>query len=133
MFLSKISQEQKELFLQLSIHAAMANNIIAKEQRVIINEYCLEMGISEVEIEAAVSLSKVLERFKILSNEQEIRIVVFEVLGLLLSDKQYDNLERNFVEELRKEFGLSNDLIERMLTLLDEFNVVFTRISDVVL
>lgn len=45
MFLGKLKEENKELFLQLSMHAAMSNSELAKEEEIVINEYFEELGI----------------------------------------------------------------------------------------
>lgn len=133
MFLSKLDQEKKELFFQLSIHAARSNNIFADEQKAMINEYCVEMGFTNKELETTMALDEVLERIKETSDEQEIRVIVFEILGLLLSDKRYDDLEKAFVDNLKSTFNLSEEVITEMINLLNEFDRVFVRICDAVL
>ncbi len=46
MFLGKLNEEEKKLFLNLAVKVAEANGIVAEAEKNMINQYCLEMGLS---------------------------------------------------------------------------------------
>ena len=46
MFLNRLSNEQKELFLDLCIHASKADNDFAEDEKLVIDQYCDEMHIN---------------------------------------------------------------------------------------
>ena len=43
MFLNQLSYQEKKMFLDLSIHVAKANNVLAAEEKALISGYCTEM------------------------------------------------------------------------------------------
>ena len=133
MFLSKLSKEQKELFLQLSLHAAMSNRILAEEEKIMIHEYCHEMGFIDCNLEIKMDLEQVIATIKEVCDESIVRMMMFEVLGLLLADKSYDALEQELFTMLKTQFSLSDELIEEMLILLKRFETLFEDICAVVL
>ena len=99
MYLNKLNNEQKELFLDLSIHAAMSNNIFTDEEKVTVRQYCAEMNIAE-RYEAKLSNDEVLEKLSAISTKQEMRIVFMEITALVLSDNIFDEQEQAFVKKV---------------------------------
>lgn len=62
MFLKELRSNNRELFLQLSIHAALSNNIIEDTQKDVLNLYCEEIGINNYELEVKMDLDEILEK-----------------------------------------------------------------------
>lgn len=46
MFLNELSNEEKNLFIDLCIYGAESNQIFADEEKAMINAYCTEMQIN---------------------------------------------------------------------------------------
>ena len=84
MFLNSLSKKQKNLFMDLAIKAAEANGVVELAEKNMLKAYGIEMEItpfysSDCEIEM------VLQEMKDISTESELKIVLFEILGILIS------------------------------------------------
>ena len=47
MLLNALQEKNRELFLEVCVHAAMANKVLEKEEQEMIFAYCREMNIPE--------------------------------------------------------------------------------------
>ena len=61
MFLGQLSEKEKNAFISLSIHASNSNGVFANEEKVMIQDYCKEMGIPFFNAENAIPMPKVPE------------------------------------------------------------------------
>ena len=129
MYLNKLTNEQKELFLDLCIHAAMADNKFVDEEKDIIIEYCLEMGIPE-RYEIKTALDDVIEKLSAVSTKKEMRIVYMEIMALLLSDRVFDEKEKVFVEKIATVAEITDEEKEMILNAVQELFVVYGNISS---
>ncbi len=130
MYLSRLSNEAKELFLDLSIHAADANREFSDSEKNVIDSYCKEMDLPKSDYSAKRDLDEVLEGLKVCTNEEK-NIIFIEILGLLGSDDIYDVLEKNFISNLQKSFDFENGkLFEIMYALrqLKEIKAFFEQL-----
>ena len=129
MYLNKLTNEQKELFLDLCIHAAMADNKFVDEEKDIIIEYCLEMGIPE-RYEIKTAIDDVIEKLSAVSTKKEMRIVYMEIMALLLSDRVFDEKEKVFVEKIATVAEITDEEKEMILNAVQELFVVYGNISS---
>ncbi|MCR4912359.1 MAG: hypothetical protein K5983_01245 [Lactobacillus sp.] len=112
MFLGKLSEKEKYAFISLSVHASNSNGIFADEEKMMIQEYCREMGIPFFDAENACPMDDVVNVFK----ESDItikKIVLLETLGLLYSDGVFDDSEKGFINEYAKKIGLTDEDVEK--------------------
>ncbi len=107
MYLSRLSDEAKELFLDLSIYAAQANEEVNDLEKGVIDAYCKEMDLPKSEYKAKYSLDEVLEKLKACT-AQEKNIIFIEILALLGADDIYDVLEKKFINTLQKTLEYEN-------------------------
>lgn len=133
MFLGKLSEEKGKMFLQLSIHAALANNSLAEEEKSLINSYCDELGIKEYEPKITTDLNTLLEKIKVNTTEEEKNIIVFEIVGLIISDNDYDDKEKEFVKTLKEKLGISDDKLNKMFEAVRRLMDVYKDISEVIM
>jgi hypothetical protein len=132
MFLSELnSQDKKELFLQLAIHAAYANDVLASEEEIMLKQYCDEMSIQEYSLEKNTELPELLDKAKSVYSKREQRIVMFELLAVINSDSESDDKEKEFVKELREAFDVSEDTVEKMSGLIAGLMKVYDSIAAI--
>ena len=132
MFLNILRHKQKILFMHLAIKAAEVNGIVEITEKNMLKSYGAEMGItpfysSECEVEV------ILQEIKELSTQRELRIILFEILGVLISDKDYDIAEKEFTERVRNAFGISKERCDNMWDILNEYSSICQKITDIVL
>lgn len=132
MYLNRLNEEQKDLFIDLCIHAALANDKFVDEEKELINVYCDEMNITSVRYEANRSLDEVVEKLIGISTKEELRIIILEITALMISDKVYDEAERKFMKDLSAKADLSEDKQNEMLENLHKLTDIYKAIDDIV-
>lgn len=130
MYLNKLNSEQKELFLDLSIMAAMADNHLAEEEKKTVKQYCAEMMISE-RFESRISEDEAIGRLKVCGRKEK-RIIFTELLALILSDSFFDEKEREFVDKIAEIAEFSDDEKKRVIDLMKELYVVYDNLSGII-
>lgn len=63
----------------------------------------------------------------------ELKRVLFELLGILISDGEFDDSEKEFLSQVRTSFGISQDECDEMLKLLYEYLSLYQKIVATVL
>lgn len=132
MYLNKLSTEQKELFLDLSIHAAKANNEFSEEEKLYIEQYCDEMQISPVRYESVNDFDSAVDKIIAVSTPIELKIVVLELTALMLADNNYDELEKNFMAKMLSKTGLGNEEHDKMVKLLNSLSGIYSDINKLI-
>lgn len=134
MFLNKLEKNTKDLFLKLCIHAALSNGVFADEQKEMVKAYCREMNIPEDIPEFNDTFEELLDQISLKTTNQEKKIIVLEILGLIKSDGIYDEKEKLFMKSLIKGINVNEDVLNKTQSLLEIYTVVckelYTLISE---
>lgn len=130
MYLSRLSKEQRDLFIDMCIHAAMANDIFAEEEKMLIKQYCKEMHISEPWYEARESLNDVCKRLLEISKPSDLKIMIFNITELMLSDSDYNEDETNFMHRLVKKLNLGSDVYRNALIHIEKVMALYSEIDS---
>ena len=85
MFLNSLSKKQKNLFMNLAIKAAEANGVVELAEKNMLKAYSMEMEIAPF-YTSDCDIETVLQETKAVSTESELRVVLFELMGILISD-----------------------------------------------
>lgn len=119
MFLSLLNTNQKKLFLSFAYDLAASDGDFSENERMAIKSYAMELAM-EIKIE---DVDKDLDHVVMAINKQcgvrEKKIIVFEIIGLAMSDYKYDDGEREIVGNALTIFGLDaefGDFCEKKLT-----------------
>ena len=121
MFLKMLSEDGQKVFLQTCVLAAKANGVVAEEEQALMSEYCHEMGRTEQISWVDVPKEKVFNSLSELESEQDKRIILLEILGLVKADNEYDAHEQDFVRGLVSALGLSQETDKSITNLLDKY------------
>lgn len=132
MYLGMLSSEEKDLFIQLAINIASVDGDYSDVENTMINSYCLEMGVNN-SVEKNKSILSIIERFNIISTEQIKRIVLFEAIGLALSDRNYDKKEEKTIIDIAKTFNIDIQFVEESKKIVNEYFDFQQRINGLVL
>jgi len=108
MFLNRLTKEEKVAFLELAHHIARSDNDFSESQKSIIDKYCMEMQIDDIEynedkFDIYDSLGKV-------KSQRSRKIVILEIMVLIYSDNFLHEEERKVLEKMLEEFDLSYNL-----------------------
>ena len=108
MFLSQLSEKEKNAFISLSVHASNSNGIFADEEKVMIQEYCKEMGIPFFDANNAISMDEVVDVFK--ASELQIKkIVLLELISVGYASGDYCDKERAYLRDVAEKIGVDSE------------------------
>ena len=131
MFLSQLSEKEKNAFISLSVHASNSNGIFVDEEKVMIQEYCKEMGIPFFDANNAISMDEVVDVFK--ASELQIKkIVLLETLGLVYSDGEFDPGEKSFINDYAKKIGLTDADVEKTTVAIKEYLDALKKVTEAI-
>ena len=133
MYLNRLNNEQKELFLDLCIHASKANNDFADDEKEFIKLYANEMQLCDVRYEAKNKFEEAMAKLVSISSSIELKIVVFELTALILSDHQYDELESTFMSKVIRIAGIDTCKHKEMIEMLNEISMVYEKLNSIIL
>jgi len=112
MFLNRLELIEKEAFVSLAVKASEANGHVADEEYQMIEEYCKEMGIAFFDAKNVKSIEEVISIYSG-SSEQNKKIAVLEIIGLMFADGGYDDEEKAFVNKFAEGIGVSQDSVQK--------------------
>lgn len=127
MFLNLLNKSQKRLFLELAVRATEANGVVEIEEKNMLKEFALEMQETPV-YSTEKSTEDLLKLIKKDSSEKSLKIVVFEILGIMYSDKVYDSEEKELIDNMVKAFELPQDLPEKYNQLIVRYASLYKEI-----
>ncbi len=108
MFLNRLTLTEKEAFLQIAHHVAHIDDDFSKEERIIIDKYCMEMQVDDVFYDPEqFDLAAVLEVFQ---EDSHKKIALLELMALVFSDGHMHRAEEGTLEEIVERFGLNPNL-----------------------
>ena len=129
MYLNKLSEEQKNLFLDLCIHAAMANNVMADEEKELIDQYCAEMDISSPRYSTETSVDDARAKLAEISSGSEKRIIALEIAALMFADNEHDESEKVFMRELTQSLDITDDEYDKILGFVGKIIGLYSEIN----
>ncbi len=132
MFLSQLKPKEKELFLDLCMHAAKANEVFAEDEKEMIKSYCIEMQI-DPPAKLEESVEKIVEMINSISDMKSKKIIILELLGLVLVDKEYDIKEKEFIYQVSGEIGIDRETLEEITEKLKEYLKLCEELGELIL
>lgn len=126
----KLKSEEKFAFLQLAQYIAKLDGEYGLKEREIIEEYCTEMGIENIEIN--VELFVLEEILSVFRNQRSQKIAVLALMVLVHIDDKYGIYEHKVIHKIAQSFSLSDEMLHlfsmwgKMGSALYEQALVFT-------
>ncbi len=113
MFLEKLNNEEKVMFLDMAMHVSKANGMIEESEKHMLDVYCKEMEIASYDKEDIHSTDEIKAVFSGASDAAK-RIAVFELLGLGYIDGSRDELEIAVVKEFAAGIGITDEVFNSL-------------------
>ena len=132
MFLQMLSKDQQELFLELAIKAAEADGNIALEEDNLLKLYAMEMNITP-KYSTDRTIEEITNQISTCSNKKIKKIMIFEILGIIISDSVYDLREKEFVKMLSNSFKISITEVDIMLEYLNKYLAFYKEMHSFIL
>ena len=132
MFLSNLKSRQKELFLDLAIKAAEVNSEMVFAEKNMLKAFALELNITP-RYSTEKKTGDIIDELKHISSVVESKIILFEILGILVSDAEFDNREKEFISNIAAAFNMEKKIIDDMMNLIKEYALLYNRIYHFVI
>ena len=132
MILGKLSEKEKNAFISLSVHASNSNGDFAEEEKMMIQEYCKEMGIPFFDANNAISMDEIIAVFQ----ESDLpikKIILLETLGLVYSDGVFDESEKGFISDFAKKIGLTEEDVVKQTAAIKEYLAALKKVAEAIL
>lgn len=131
MFLNQLSYQEKKMFLDLSVHVAKANDVLAAEEKAMISGYCTEMQLPPVELYETEPIETVTSYFA-LADDHVKKIVLLEVFGLVYADGSFDNEENSVVKTFADGIGIPKEIYNRLHKAIKDYYEVCKELAAAV-
>ena len=122
-----LKDEQKDLFLQLAVVAAKANGKFDETEQEMLIKFANEMNI-EPKSESDKSFDELVDELAKISSKKEKKIILFEAIGILNSDGEFDEKEAEYLANVAKKFDISKEDLEYMMSLVSYYVELFDEI-----
>ncbi len=127
MYLNKLNNEEKKAFLGLAHLVAGANGVVEDAENNMIAQYCVEMEIKDGPADNA-SIESIISVFdnssKVIKN-----IVMLELVGLCMSDGEFDSDESGIIERISSGLGISKEMVKDLENDLKDYFEVVTKMT----
>jgi tellurite resistance protein len=108
MFLNRLKKKEKSAFLELAHYIARSDGDFSEEQKSIIEKYCMEMQMDDIEYNPTkFDIYTTLRKIK---SHRSKKIVLLEIMALIYSDDFLHEEERKVLEKILEEFDLNYNL-----------------------
>ncbi len=104
MFLRELNKNESISFLQLVNEVANIDEVFAKEEKNLIEDYKKELGLVNFEIKRT-SYEEIMNELKKSTYRNKL-IIYFELVGLALIDGKYQEKEVDFLEKIAFDLGI---------------------------
>ncbi len=121
MFLNRLGENEKELFLSLCAHAASLNGDFDEEEMEKMAHICYEMMLPNHLPDTSQPLVDVLNELAKNTSKQERYIIVFELIMMLLDDGIYFSSEESFARDVAETLGLTEEKFRSLTALADQY------------
>ncbi|MEE0863230.1 MAG: hypothetical protein U0L79_09635 [Lachnospiraceae bacterium] len=132
MYLSILEREKKKLFYQLAVAIASVDCVCSDEEKIMLNSYCKEMDLKYPEIDIK-PIDEILQKLNEITNIQEKKIIIFEVVGLVLADKICNAKEEEVLRCIEKVFDMDINYTNKCKELIVEYLRLQEKINTEVL
>ena len=134
MYLMNLSEKVKKSFLELAYLVAVADNNFSDEEKIVMEAYKNELQIDyDFQNMDNINLDSVIQSICLNANEAEKKIIVFEIIGLAMTDNLYDDNERKTVKQINEAFQMDAAYPSKCESLIEKYVELQTQIDALVI
>ncbi len=115
MFLFDLTEEQKELFIDLAIGVVEANGAVDKSEKELLARYCREMALEYREKANITDYKMVIEKLKEVSDEAVLRKISIEIIALMYADNDLAEEENEILDQMQNIFDFSTHTMGELI------------------
>lgn len=128
MFLEKLNEKEKDIFIELAVCISQADSILSNEEKKLFEDYGHELGKTlDIDFSKERDVGAILSECKDISDYNK-KIICFELLGLALCDELDEN-EEILIEKIVAAFDITEKDIDFMKEIIKELFGVYKKIA----
>ena len=131
MFLSKLTREKQEAFLNLAYTMVYADGRLDAAEKKLFDTYKLEIEDADLSKAHAVDFAEGLKIFDDLSDKEKAGIF-YELYAIALIDESYPDEEKILVDTMQKHFGITDAKMQEMRDGLKKLTDAYINIAKIV-
>lgn len=108
MYLANLTDEQKDLFLDLSLFSMESDGIIEERELALARQYCNEMNIPYRTEKKNDTYQEVLEKLAKITDNITQKAIAVELVALMYADEDFATEEDKLFDCLQKSFGFTS-------------------------
>jgi len=109
MFLNRLDQQSKEVFLKLAYHVAKSDESFTQMERSLIDGYLNEMNISDIDYkEEEFSLEECL---RTITNKEYQKSILIELLAIVYTDNLMHSKEKEIIDTIVDTWDINSSLV----------------------
>lgn len=128
MFLRGLNQNQKSMFLTLAMKASEINQVVENCEKQLLLAYADEMGI-ELSMKSNLVFEELIVGLKDESTQKELNQIMFELVGMVVSDGEFDVDEKAFLDKVAAAFEIEWKKIDSMIESIKKYKDLMKQIN----
>lgn len=109
MFLNRLDNNSKEVFLSLAYYISTVDSSYANVQKTLIAKYLQEMNISDIEFK--INEFSLVECVKKVTNNEYQKIILIELLGIINNDNIITPIEKEMLDTIVDTWNINSSLV----------------------
>lgn len=132
MYLSKLNNEKRHLFLDLELYLSKTDGDFSDSEKRIIDTHCIEMHIDNNRYECELSLDQVFRELREKCTTEEKRIIFIEIVAVVIADDVYHDSEKHIIERLAEVLSITENEVEYAFNAVAQMRDAYEKISGFV-
>ena len=109
MFLNRLDNNSKEVFLSLAYYISTVDSSYENVQKTLIVKYLQEMNISDIEFK--INEFSLVECVKKVTNKEYKKIILIELLGIINNDNIITSIEKDMIDTIVDTWNINSSLV----------------------
>lgn len=109
MFLNKLDQQAKEVFLMLAHHVARSDDSFSDKQKLLIDGYLNEMNIADVEFDE--NSFSLVDCISSITNNEYQKVILLELLAIVYTDNLMHPAEKEIIDTMVDTWNINSSLV----------------------
>lgn len=109
MFLNRLDNNSKEVFLSLAYYISTVDSSYENVQKTLIVKYLQEMNISDIEFK--INEFSLIESIKKITNKEYQKIILIELLGIINNDNIITSIEKDMLDTIVDTWNINSSLV----------------------
>lgn len=109
MFLNRLDNNSKEVFLSLAYYISTVDSLYENVQKSLISKYLQEMNISDSEFK--INEFSLVECVKKVTNKEYQKIILIELFGIINNDNIITSIEKEMLDTIVDTWNINSSLV----------------------